>query len=102
LSDQVEIDDLCLLDGHDLRAVLSQVPEAQLLEALGGMTAALRTQLLKKLPRATANSLTAELEARGPIPAGSARLAQRALVEALCRLSRAGLVAFDDPGDMVA
>ena len=30
------------------------------------------------------------------------RLAQDAVVEALCRLSRCGQVAFDVPGDMVA
>ena len=41
LSDLVEIDDLGLLDGHDLRAVFSQISEPQLVEALSGTVPAL-------------------------------------------------------------
>jgi flagellar motor switch protein FliG len=102
LSDLVEIDDLGLLDGHDLRAVFSQVSEPQLVEALSGTDSALRAQLLRKLSPALASRLTAAIDARGSVEPIAARLAQGAVVEALCRLSRCGQVAFDIPEDMVA
>src|ERR1700678_3232752 len=65
LSDLVEIDDLGLLDGHDLRAVFSQIPEPQLIEALSGTDPALRAQLLRKLSPALSSRLMAGIEARG-------------------------------------
>jgi flagellar motor switch protein FliG len=102
LSDLVEIDDLGLLDSHDLRAVFSQVRTPQLVDALCGVTPVLRAQLLKKLPAARAARLAAELSARGPVEPLTVLNAQRAVIEALCRLSRGGHVAFDVPGDIVA
>jgi flagellar motor switch protein FliG len=102
LSDLVEIDDLGLLDGHDLRAVFSQVSEPQLVEALSGTEPAVRAQLLRKLSPALASRLAAEINACGPVEPIAVRLAQGAVVEALCRLSRCGQVAFDIPEDMVA
>ena len=39
---------------------------------------------------------------RGTVGFVVVQAAQRSLVEALCRLSRGGQVAFDDPADMVA
>jgi flagellar motor switch protein FliG len=102
LSDLVEIDDLGFLDGHDLRAVLDQVSESQILESLIGITPSLRKQLLTKLPLASATRLEAQVNAHGPVNTEAVHTAQRALVEALCRLSRSGQVAFDVPEDMVA
>jgi flagellar motor switch protein FliG len=102
LSELIEIDDLGLLDGKDLRAVFSQVSQSQVVAALSGAAPVLRGQLLKKLPAATARRLESQIAARGPVPPAAVQQAQRALVEALCRLSRAGQVAFDIPGDMVA
>jgi flagellar motor switch protein FliG len=102
LSELIEIDDLRLLDGKDLRAVFSQVSEPQLVDALSGAAATLREQLLKKLPPGTARRIATQVTARGPIPPAAVQQAQRALVAALCRLSRGGQVAFDIPGDMVA
>jgi flagellar motor switch protein FliG len=102
LSDLVDFEDLELLDGRDLRAVLDQVPDSQVLEALIGTPAGLRQSLLTKLPRASASRLEAQISAHGPVPFESVQRAQRALIEALCRLSRSGQVAFDDPEDMVA
>jgi flagellar motor switch protein FliG len=102
LSDLVEIDDLGLLDGHDLRAVFSQVPELQIVQALCGSPPALRARLLKKLPPAQASRLEDQINAHGTTAPAAVRLAQAALVDALCRLSRGGQVAFDIPGDMVA
>ena len=102
MSDLVEFDDLELLDGTDLRAVFDQVPAGLVLEALAGVSRGLRHHLLMKLPAASAARLGAELEAHGPVSSECQQSAQRAVVEALCRLSRAGQVAFDDPADMVA
>jgi flagellar motor switch protein FliG len=102
LSDFVEIDDLGVLDGHDLRAVLDQLPEHQVLEALIGISPGFRKQLLGKLPAASADRLEARINAHGPVALEAVHAAQHAVVEALCRLSRGGQVAFDVPEDMVA
>jgi flagellar motor switch protein FliG len=102
LSSLVDFEDLGELDGADLRAVLDQVTETQALEALAGTSLGFRQRLLTKLPGRTADLLAARLDAFGPVPYEAARSAQRAVVDALCRLSRGGQVAFDDPADMVA
>jgi flagellar motor switch protein FliG len=102
LSDLVEIDDLVFLDGHDLRAVLDQVSESQIVEALIGNTPAFRKQLLSKVSPTSAARLEAQINAHGPVTTEAVQDARRALVEALYRLSRGGQVAFDVPEDMVA
>ena len=102
MSDLVDIEDLGLLDGRDLRAVLNQVSEPQILEALAGLSPGFRQALLTKLSPASATRLEAPGRlARGRSRSSSARSAQRSLVEVLCRLSRGGLVAFDDPADLM-
>ena len=102
MSDLVDFEDLGFLDGGDLRAVFDQASEDQVLDALVGSTARLRHLILTKLPSASALALEAQINTRGPIADDSAHTAQRAVVEVLCRLSRSGHVAFDDPEDMVA
>lgn len=102
MSDLVDFEDLALLDGRDLRAVLKQVPLREVLDALAGLSAALRRNLLLKLPPATSARLEKHVATHGPVSFEAVQAAQRALVEAMCRLSRAGQVAFDDPADMVA
>jgi flagellar motor switch protein FliG len=102
LSDLVDFEDLGFLDGGDLRAVFAQASEEQVLDALVGTTAGLRHMILNKLPSASAHALEAQINTRGPVADASAATAQRAVVEVLCRLSRCGQVAFDDPEDMVA
>ena len=52
--------------------------------------------------QASVDQLEAQINAYGTVPFESAKNAQRAVVDALCRLSRAGQVAFNDPEDMVA
>ena len=102
MSELVDIEDLTLLDGTDLRAVFGQVSEEQVLDALIGVPAGLRHQILTKLPAASAAALESRIDGRGPVSFESVQTAQRDLIEALCRLSRSGQVAFDDPADMVA
>jgi flagellar motor switch protein FliG len=101
LSSLVEFEDLGELDGGDLRAVLNEVPSELLIAALSGASAGLRTQLLTKLPESSAASLQALLGERGPVNPAASTYAQRTVVDALCRLSRVGQVAFDDPADML-
>ena len=102
MSDLVEFDDLELLDGGDLRAVFDQVSSEQILDALVGTRIGFRQLLLTKLPSSSARVLEAQIHTHGPVSFESVMTAQRAVVETLCRLSRAGVVAFDDPEDMVA
>jgi flagellar motor switch protein FliG len=102
LSELVEFEDLGFLDSSDLRAVFSQVSETQIIEALIGVPVGLRQLLLTKLPGSVARALESQLDSYGPVPFATVQGAQRTLVEILCRLSRAGQVAFDDPEDMVA
>jgi flagellar motor switch protein FliG len=102
LSDLVDFEDLDLLDGNDLRAVFDQVPEDQVLDALAGSRPGLRQQLLTKFSAAVSSQLEARINAHGTVSIESVRDAQRALIETLCRLSRSGQIAFDDPEDMVA
>lgn len=100
MSSLVDFEDLKELDGGDLKAVFGQVEPEQLLAALLGITPGLRSHLLTKLTPALSRALEAQLVAHDPIEPLSAVRAQRALVEALCRLSRGGQVAFDDPDDI--
>ena len=102
MSDLVEFDDLELLDGGDLRAVFEQVSSEQILDALVGTRTGFRQLLLTKLPSSSARVLEAQINTHGPVSFESVKTAQRAVVETLCRLGRAGVVAFDDPEDMVA
>ncbi|WP_422928315.1 FliG C-terminal domain-containing protein [Singulisphaera sp. PoT] len=102
MSDLVAFEDLGDLDNTDLRAVLGQVSRDQLLEALYGTSPGLRRLLLTKLSSASANELEAQVNAHDYVSFESVHSAQRAVVDVLCRLSRAGQVAFDDPEDMVA
>lgn len=102
MSDLVNFEDLGYLDGVDLRAVFDQASSEHVLDALVGTTEGLRHLILNKLPSASAHALEARINTHGPVADESAHNAQRAVVEVLCRLSRSGQVAFDDPEDMVA
>ena len=100
MSDLVDFEDLAQLDAHDLRSVFGQVDSTEILDALAGSTLGVRRMLLTKLAPASAASLEASLTDHGPVSFETVHSAQRSLVEALCRLSRGGQVAFDDPADM--
>jgi flagellar motor switch protein FliG len=97
----VHFEDLAQLDGGDLKAVLGQVDDLDILDALAGSSPHMRRQILTKLSQASAARLEAEIDGRGPVGLLSAQAAQRNLVEVLCRLSRGGQVAFDDPADLM-
>lgn len=102
MSELVDFEDLCLLDGRDLLAVFEQATNDQVLDALVGITPGLRQSLLIKLAPQPAARLRAQLADYGPVAFESVKSAQQALIAALCRLSREGLIAFHNPEDMVA
>jgi flagellar motor switch protein FliG len=102
LSDVVAFEDLGDLDGNDLRAVFDQVSREQLVEAFSGAAPGVRRLLFAKLPTASATALEAQVVAHGTVALGLASSAQRAVIDALCRLSRTGQVAFDHPDDIAA
>jgi flagellar motor switch protein FliG len=101
LSDLVNIEELGLLENADLRAVFGQVSEAQVLEALTGVSPSLRDKILAKLAPGSAAEWNAKLQVQRPVSFATSEAAQRTVVEALCRLSRSGHIAFDDPDDIV-
>ena len=101
MSDMVDFEDLAELDGGDLKAVFGQVEGHDVLDALAGTTLHMRRQFLTKLRPESAARLEAEIVEHGPVEVMTVAAAQRNLVEALCRLSRAGQVAFDDPDDLM-
>ena len=96
--DLVDFEDLELLDSSDLRAVFGVLTHDQALDALVGTRPGFRQLLLGKLP----SRFVEELETHGPVTVEAALAAQREVVDALCRLSRGGIIAFDHPADMVA
>ena len=102
MSDLVDFQDLEFLDGHDLRAVFDQVSEDLVLDALVGVSPGMRHLLLTRLSTASASALEERLGTYESVSFDTVHTAQRAVVDVLCRLSRAGQVAFDDPEDMVA
>ena len=102
MSNLVAFDDLGQLDGGDLRAVFGQVDPLQVLFALSGSTRGLRQQLINKLPSASATRMLLEIDLLEPVPFETVQNAQQLVVDVLCRLSREGHIAFDDPADMVA
>lgn len=97
-SDLVDFEDLELLDSSDLRAVFGVLTQERMLDALVGTRPGFRQLLLGKLPP----RLVERLDSHGPVSVEAALSAQREVVEALCRLSRGGIIAFDHPADMVA
>lgn len=99
--DLVVFEDLGELDGGDLKAVFGQVETEQVLTALIGTTAGFRHRLLTKLSPASARRLEDQISLHGSVSPDAARIAQRTVVDALCRLSRSGQVAFDNPADML-
>jgi flagellar motor switch protein FliG len=95
------MEDLGLLENADLRAVFGQVSEPLILDALTGVSPSLRARILAKLSPDSGALWGARLHVQKPVPFETSEAAQRAMIEALCRLSRSGQVAFDDPDDIV-
>jgi flagellar motor switch protein FliG len=102
MSETVSLHDLELLDAADLRAVLEQLEPSQLIAAFWGIDAGLRGRLLKSLPRRYGSELEAALHDSTQPTLTCVRQAQQELVAVLCRMSRAGQIAFDVVEDMVA
>ena len=102
MSETTVFDDLELLDGGDLKAVLDQVTEEEAVAALWGANAALRGRLLLKLSKRYATPIRQAIDATEHLSFEKVRNAQHKLVAAMCQLSRGGQIAFDVPEDMAA
>lgn len=102
MSETTVFEDLNLLSGHDLRAVFDQLPTDQVTAALWGCQVGLRTQLIRKLPRSCAKPIEQAIATTEHLSFTQVRHAQQQVVSAMCQLSRAGIIAFDLPEDMVA
>ncbi len=102
MSDLVAFDDLGTLDAGDLRAVFDQVPRTQVVDALAAAPPHLRKMLLSKLGRARDGELPELVAGRGAVDGAEAAQAQQAIVHAMRRLARNGIVAFDDPDDITS
>ena len=102
MSETTAFEDLNLLDTNDLRAVIAQLPSDQVVAALWGAHAGLRTQLLSRLPKRQAEPIERAIAATEHISFARVCQAQQQLVATMYRLSRAGIIAFDIPEDMIA
>lgn len=101
MSTLVHFEDLVLLDGSDLRAVLGEVSLDLQAQAFLGVPNGFRHLLLTRLPSPTSHRLSEVISAYGPVREETSAAAQSAIIEALCRLGRNAQIAFDDPADMV-
>jgi flagellar motor switch protein FliG len=95
-------DDLELLDGHDLEAVLEQLPIEEVVAALWGMSPSLRGNLVRKLNQRLARRLEQVIAATQHLNLEAVRAAQHKVASVMCAMSRTGQIAFDMPEDMVA
>ena len=102
MSETIAFDDLDMLDGGDLKAVFDQVTMDEVVAALWGANPALRGRLLRRLAKRQSVQIAQAIAAAEPHNFEQVRGAQQKLVAVMCRLSRAGQIAFDVPEDMVA
>ena len=102
MSESTAFDDLELLDGNDLKAVLNHLPLESVVAALWGCPMALRGRLLRKLSNRDSTRIEKAIAATGHLTFEQVRNGQQEAVVLLCQMSRAGQIAFDAPEDMVA
>lgn len=102
MTEITSFDDLELLDRGDLEAVFKQLPMADVVAALWGTSAAMRSRLLRNLSPRLARDIERGIAATDHLTFEQVRNAQQRTVATLCSLSRAGQIAFDMPEDMVA
>ena len=101
MSNLVPFEDLVMLDGQDLRAVLGQVTIDQQVQAFLGAPQGFRQMLLTRLPASASHQLSSEIESRSSmVSSEGSEAAQHAIIEVLCRMGRTSQVAFVDPEDM--
>jgi flagellar motor switch protein FliG len=98
----VTLEDLRFLSRNDLRAVFQAAGKAAVLPALWAMDGCLREHLLRTVGSPWADELRTWIGQMPPPALDTVRLAQLRLVDALRRLSRSGLIAYDVPEDLVA
>ena len=102
MSEITTFDDLELLSGDDLKAVFDQLPPEEVMAALWGCPIALRGQLLRNLSKQDSTKIERAIGSTEHLTFEQVRNAQQNAVAVMCQMSRAGLIAFDAPEDMVA
>jgi flagellar motor switch protein FliG len=102
MSDSTPFDDLELLDGGDLKAVLTNMDPKEVVAALWGTPIGLRGRLLRKLNKRDSVTIEKGITECEHLTFDEVRNAQQKAVAIMCRMSRAGQIAFDAPEDMVA
>jgi flagellar motor switch protein FliG len=102
VSETTTFDDLELLDGGDLQAVLEQLSSDEIVAALAGCNPGLCSRLLRKLGQRYARTLAQSITAAPQFSFEQVHLAQQKAIFVMCTLSRAGQIAFDLPEDMAA
>ena len=95
--ESIDLEDLADLASADLRAVFHEVGSERVILALADAPPALRRRLLKRWGPAGPDARTIPLNPSDD----QVRWARRALLDAVCRLSRVGLIAFDHPDDIL-
>lgn len=94
-GDRLDLEDLADLGVDDLRAVFRQVGPERVILALADVEPELRRRLLMRWSRKSAAPMGQEATP------DQVRLARGAVLEALCRLSRGGQIAYDHPDDIL-
>ena len=102
MSDSTAFDDLELLDGNDLKAVFNHMHLESVVAALWGCPMALRGRLLRTLNNRDSSRIEKAIAAATHLSFEQVRNGQQEAVSVMCRMSRAGQIAFDAPEDMVA
>lgn len=101
MSELVDFQDLDLLDGGDLRAVIAQASESSVVAALFAASPGQRRRILDKLAPETARRLDDLVRDHAADSDANSDEARREVVETLRRLGRNGVIAFADPDDIV-
>jgi len=102
VSESLVFEDMELLGGDDFKAVLDQMEMDRVVAALWGCPVALRGRLLRKLTKRDSHVIEQAIAATEHFSFAQVRDAQQQALDVMCRLSRAGQIAFDVPDDMVA
>ncbi len=102
MSETTTFDDLDMLRRDDLKAVLDSLSEQEVIASLWGTPISFRTRLLDKLTKCDAAKIEQAIISIDHQTFDQVYRAQMKAVSMMCQMSRAGLIAFDVPEDMVA
>ncbi len=94
-------EDLSLLDGKSLRALLESVPSDKLVLALKTASDKLREHIFSSMSKRAADRLKEDLEILGGVKLADVEAAQREIVEQALMLAAEGVISLEDDRGMV-